>query len=123
MGVEVDSRPATDRQQSPLGLAVQRRSIGAQAVNQFYIDAARLLIQVAPAIFESGVFALKGGSAINLFVRDVPRLSVDLDLVFPDHSLPRDQALARMGDAIRQSAERLKTRGFQVRTVTATGAG
>jgi predicted nucleotidyltransferase component of viral defense system len=60
-------------------------------VKQFYVDAARLLIQVAPVVFESGVFALKGGTAINLFVRDMPRLSVDLDLVFPDHSLPRDQ--------------------------------
>jgi hypothetical protein len=45
-------------------------------VNQFYVDAARLLIQVAPVVFESGVFALKGGTAINLFVRDMPRLSV-----------------------------------------------
>jgi predicted nucleotidyltransferase component of viral defense system len=92
-------------------------------VNQLYIDAARLLIQVAPVVFESGVFALKGGTAINLFVRDMPRLSVDLDLVFTDHSLPRDQALAQINEAIRQASARLKTRGFQVRTVTATGAG
>ena len=41
-------------------------------------------------------FALKGGTAINLFVRDMPRLSVDLDLVFPDHTLPREQALVRI---------------------------
>ena len=92
-------------------------------MNQHYIDAARLLIQVAPVVFEGGVFALKGGTAINLFVRDMPRLSVDLDLVFPDHSLPRNQALAQINEAIRQTSVRLKTRGFQVRTVTATGAG
>ena len=92
-------------------------------MNQFYVDAARLLIQVAPVVFESGVFALKGGTAINLFVRDMPRLSVDLDLVFPDHSLPRDQALAQINEAIRQASARLQTRGFQVSTVTATGAG
>ena len=55
MGLEVDSCPATNWQQSILGLVVQRRSIGAQAVNQLYIDAARLLIQVAPVVFESGV--------------------------------------------------------------------
>src|SRR6266850_6085594 len=123
MGLEVDTCPATDWQQSPLGLAVQRRTIGAQAVNQFYVDAARLLIQVAPVFFESGVFALKGGTAINLFVRDMPRLSVDLDLVFPDHSLPRDQALVQINEAVRQASARLKIRGFQVRTVTTTGAG
>jgi predicted nucleotidyltransferase component of viral defense system len=69
------------------------------------------------------VFALKGGTAINLFVRDMPRLSVDLDLVFLDHSLPRDKALVRINEAIRRAAEHLKARGFQVRTVTATGAG
>jgi predicted nucleotidyltransferase component of viral defense system len=82
-------------------------------VNQLYIDAARLLIQVAPIVFESGVFALKGGTAINLFIRDMPRLSVDLDLVFPDHSLPRDQTLAQINEAIRQASARLKTRGFK----------
>jgi len=64
-------------------------------VNQIYLDTARLLTQVAPIVMESGVFALKGGTAINLFIRDMPRLSVDLDLVFPDYRLPRDLALAR----------------------------
>jgi predicted nucleotidyltransferase component of viral defense system len=68
-------------------------------------------------------FALKGGTAINLFVRDLPRLSVDLDLVFPDHHLPRDAALARIGDAIRRSAERLDKRGFQTRATAHGGAG
>jgi predicted nucleotidyltransferase component of viral defense system len=92
-------------------------------VNQLYVDAARLLIQVAPVVFESGVFALKGGTAINLFIRDMPRLSVDLDLVFPDHSLPRDEALAQINEAIRHASARLKTRGFQVRATTVTGAG
>ncbi len=29
-----------------------------------------------------GIFALKGGTAINLFVRDMPRLSVDIDLTY-----------------------------------------
>ena len=55
---------------------------------------ARLLTQVAPSVFVDDTFALKGGTAINLFYRDLPRLSVDLDLVFPDHSLPRPQSSA-----------------------------
>jgi hypothetical protein len=42
------------------------------------------------------------------------------DLVFPDHSLSRDQALAQINETIRQASARLKTRGFQVRAVTAT---
>jgi predicted nucleotidyltransferase component of viral defense system len=69
-------------------------------MNQIYLDTARLLTQVAPFIFQDGVFALKGGTAINMFVRDMPRLSVDLDLVFPDHTLPREEALARINEAI-----------------------
>jgi predicted nucleotidyltransferase component of viral defense system len=69
-------------------------------VNQIYLDTARLLTQVAPIVMESGVFALKGGTAINLFIRDMPRLSVDLDLVFPDYRLPRDQALALINEAL-----------------------
>ncbi|AMV08628.1 nucleotidyl transferase AbiEii/AbiGii toxin family protein [Xanthomonas citri] len=82
-------------------------------MNQTYLDTARLLTQVAPLVFVDDTFALKGGTAINLFVRDMPRLSVDLDLVFPDHTLPRDEALVRINEAVRQAAERLKKRGFQ----------
>lgn len=82
-------------------------------MNQIYLDTARLLTQVTPLVFSDDTFALKGGTAINLFIRDMPRLSVDLDLVFPDHTLSREDALARINDAIRQTAERLNKRGFQ----------
>lgn len=82
-------------------------------MNLVYLDTARLLTQVMPLVFVDDTFALKGGTAINLFVRDMPRLSVDLDLVFPDHTPPREQALARINEAIRQVAERLTKRGFQ----------
>jgi predicted nucleotidyltransferase component of viral defense system len=82
-------------------------------MNQTYLDTARLLTQVAPLLFVDDTFALKGGTAINLFVRDMPRLSVDLDLVFPDHTLSRDKALARIQASLRQAADRLKRRGFQ----------
>ncbi len=92
-------------------------------MNQTYLDTARLLTQVAPLVFTDGTFALKGGTAINLFIRDMPRLSVDLDLVFPDHSLPRDEALTRINETIRQSAERLKTRGFQTHVLATADAG
>jgi predicted nucleotidyltransferase component of viral defense system len=42
----------------------------------------QLLLQVLPLIFQEKCFALKGGTAINLFIRDMPRLSVDIDLVY-----------------------------------------
>ena len=92
-------------------------------MNQLYLDTARLLTQVAPLVFVDDTFALKDGTAINLFMRDMPRLSVDLDLVFTDHNLPRDQALARIHAEIGQSADRLKTRGFQTHAIAAAGAG
>jgi predicted nucleotidyltransferase component of viral defense system len=92
-------------------------------MNQIYLDTARLLTQVAPIVFQDGVFALKGGTAINMFVCDLPRLSVDLDLVFPDHALPRDAALASINEAIRNAAERLKVRGFLTHTVASANAG
>src|SRR5579862_8481969 len=91
-------------------------------MNQIYLDTARLMIQAAPLVFAGDVFALKGGTAINLFIRDMPRLSVDLDLVFPDYTLSREQALSRIAVALRESAERLEARGFQTRTVQAQGA-
>jgi len=92
-------------------------------MNQTYLDTARLLTQIAPFIFVNDTFALKGGTAINLFIRDMPRLSVDLDLVFPDYTLPRDEALKQINEAIRQAADRLRSRGFQTHAIASTGAG
>ena len=53
-------------------------------MNPTYINAVRLLLAVAPVVFRKPLFVLKGGTAINLFIRDMPRLSVDLDLVCAD---------------------------------------
>ena len=92
-------------------------------MNQLYLESARLLIRVAPLVLVDDTFALKGGTAINLFVRDMPRLSVDLDLVFPDHTLPREQALRRINEAIRQSVARLKKQGFQTHASASADAG
>ncbi len=41
-----------------------------------------LLVRTLPFVAEQKCFALKGGTAINLFVRDLPRLSVDIDLAY-----------------------------------------
>jgi predicted nucleotidyltransferase component of viral defense system len=106
-----------------MDIEVQRRPAGAEAVNQVYLDTARLLIQVAPLVFADNMFALKGGTAINLFVRDMPRLSVDLDVVFVNHRLDRDEALAKINEAIRSAVDRLKKRGFQTHAATVADAG
>jgi predicted nucleotidyltransferase component of viral defense system len=91
-------------------------------MNQVYIDIARMMTQVAPFVFADQTFALKGGSAINLFLRDMPRLSVDLDLVFPDYTVPRTQALNQITEALRQTADRLQANGFQTRATAAADA-
>ena len=51
-----------------------------------YVRQVRLILRVLPEIAKEDVFALKGGTAINLFYRDMPRLSVDIDLNY----LPTD---------------------------------
>ena len=92
-------------------------------MNEIYLRTARLLTQVAPLVFEDETFALKGGTAINLFMRDMPRLSVDLDLVLPDHTLSRDAALDRIKASLGKAAATLGRRGFQTRLAGAPDAG
>ena len=41
-----------------------------------------LLLQLMPYVMDEGVFAVHGGTAINLFVKDMPRYSVDIDLTY-----------------------------------------
>lgn len=41
-----------------------------------------MLLQLLPFIAKHECFALKGGTAINLFIRNFPRLSIDIDLVY-----------------------------------------
>ena len=74
-------------------------------MSEIYLDQMRLLLRVLPLIAQEDIFALKGGTAINLFERDLPRLSVDIDLTY----LPFDDrtvALANIGAAL----ARLKTK-------------
>ncbi len=47
-----------------------------------YMRQVDLLVRTLPFIARHETFALKGGTAINLFYRDMPRLSVDIDLVY-----------------------------------------
>lgn len=47
-----------------------------------YAEQVRLLLGVLPDIAAEEAFALKGGTAINLFYRDMPRLSIDIDLAY-----------------------------------------
>jgi predicted nucleotidyltransferase component of viral defense system len=50
--------------------------------SQKYKEQVRLLLKVLPSVSKEECFALHGGTAINLFVRNMPRLSVDIDLTY-----------------------------------------
>lgn len=65
-----------------------------------------LLIRCLPAIASVPNFALKGGTAINLFLRDMPRLSVDIDLTYLPVS-DRDTALTDIRAQLTTIAEAL----------------
>nr|WP_298280423.1 nucleotidyl transferase AbiEii/AbiGii toxin family protein [uncultured Bradyrhizobium sp.] len=52
------------------------------AFQDAYRQQVALLIRTIPFVAQEQYFALKGGTAINLFVRDLPRLSVDIDLTY-----------------------------------------
>jgi len=74
---------------------------------QQYVDQVSLLVRAIPEIAREDIFALKGGTAINLFVRDLPRVSVDIDLVY----LPiadRDSSLQAVRDGLDRIASRLE---------------
>lgn len=47
-----------------------------------FVQQAELLLDVLPVLNEVPSLALKGGTAINLFVQNIPRLSVDIDLTY-----------------------------------------
>lgn len=83
-------------------------------MNQTYIDTVRLLLDILPNVFSSGRFAIKGGTALNLFVQDMPRLSVDIDVAFIDHVPNREAALDTIGQELGAIKNVLQARGLQV---------
>jgi hypothetical protein len=74
-------------------------------MDKIYVDTVRLLLDKAPHVFHSDRFALKGGTALNLFVREMPRLSVDIDVVYTDHPPhPRSEIRKRWNPGRRNQA-------------------
>lgn len=73
--------------------------------NSFYIPQVALLLEVLPEVGLEKCFALHGGTAINLFVRDMPRLSVDIDLTYLGLE-NREESLRNISQAL----ERIKSK-------------
>ena len=77
------------------------------ALSDRYAAQVALLVEVLPFVATEPDFALKGGTAINLFLRDLPRLSVDIDLTY----LPvagRLESLAGIHTAMTRLAARIR---------------
>ena len=91
-------------------------------MDKTYIELVRLLLESAPAIFETPHFAMKGGTAINLFIEDMPRLSVDIDVVYTDHQATRDEALKSISKGLEAVRKRLAKAGLEA-DVSATRDG
>ena len=85
-----------------------------------YIDTVRLLLAIAPTVFASGRFAMKGGTALNLFVQDMPRLSVDIDVVYVDHRPDREAALKAISAELVTMKAALKAKGYRATLPTNT---
>ena len=79
-----------------------------------YQEQVALLVKVLPLVAEEKCFALHGGTAINLFVRNMPRLSVDIDLTYlPIEDRPStlkniSEALIRVKNRIEQPASAVR---------------
>jgi phenylpropionate dioxygenase-like ring-hydroxylating dioxygenase large terminal subunit len=74
-----------------------------------YLMQVQILLDVLPELTAEQCFAVDGDTAINFFVRDMPRLSVDIDLTY----LPiekRDKSNAKIAAALSRLQKRIQSR-------------
>lgn len=74
-----------------------------------YFDQVHLILKIMPYITAEDRFALKGGTAINLFVRNMPRLSIDIDLTWLPLE-PRHEALNNISAALINISDAIRTK-------------
>jgi predicted nucleotidyltransferase component of viral defense system len=86
-------------------------------MDKTYADTVRLLLNIAPDVFANDIFAMKGGTAINLFVRDMPRLSVDIDVVYTPLQTSREEALQAIRHELEAIADRVGRLGLTARKI------
>lgn len=86
---------------------------------EIYENQVQLLVSALPFVAQEKCFALKGGTAINLFYRDLPRLSVDIDLTYlpvkdrAESLADINAALSRIADAIEANLPRTRAHRIQ----------
>ena len=83
-------------------------------VDEVYRKQAALLVRMVPFVAAETSFALKGGTAINLFLRDMPRLSVDIDLTYvpiADRASCSKESMRRCDGSREKSGARFRAAG------------
>ncbi len=86
-----------------------------------YLEQVKILINVLPTINKYREFAIKGGTAINFFIFNVPRLSIDIDLCYlPIES--RETTFKKINALIRDISGSIKKR-FPEYTINLTKNG
>jgi predicted nucleotidyltransferase component of viral defense system len=93
------------------------------AFRDIYRKQVALLVRILPLVAEEPCFALKGGTAINMFIRDMPRLSVDIDLTYVPIA-PRPDSLAAIDAAMKRITGRVRNtvKGAQISASQIEGA-
>ena len=76
------------------------------AFDEQYRQQVALLLRVLPFVAAEEIFAMKGGTAINLFIRDMPRLSVDIDLTYLPVQ-PRAASLAGIDEGMKRIRDQI----------------
>jgi len=76
--------------------------------NNLFHQQADLLISILPYMTKDADFALHGGTAINFFVRDMPRISVDIDLTYLCIG-PRKETLETISEKLKIVSERISS--------------
>ncbi|WP_114418439.1 nucleotidyl transferase AbiEii/AbiGii toxin family protein [Marinospirillum perlucidum] len=76
-------------------------------MKEAYKTQVQLLLDVLPEVAKETCFAMHGGTAINLFVRSMPRLSVDIDLTYVELN-DRDEALAAIREGLLGIKQRIE---------------
>ena len=92
-------------------------------MDESFVQTVRLLLRAAPEVFSNDIFAMKGGAAINLFVRNMPRLSVDIDVAYVHWRTPEENALQAISDEIEAIATRLRKIGLATRKIPSKDLG
>lgn len=77
-------------------------------MKDIYKKQVSLLLDILPEVAKEDAFALHGGTAINLFCLNMPRLSVDIDLTYIPASESRNTDLQNIRSALEKIKERLR---------------